>query len=138
MKWIVWGLGTLIALGGIGVLAFAWIANPRVVRELREDPTGERAKKVMLLTLPSGKALPVNYLREGDTVYAAADFPWWRELRDGGGRGSVLIQGQTLEGRMRAVLDEPERRADVFSRLRPTAPLWAGTLIVIELEEPAP
>ncbi len=109
-----------------------------MVRELREDPTGERAKQVMLLTLPSGKALPVNYLREGDTVYAAADFPWWRELRDGGGRGSVLIQGQTLEGRMRAVLDEPERRADVFSRLRPTAPLWAGTLIVIELEEPAP
>ena len=88
----------------------------------------------MILTLPSGDAKPVNYLREGDTVYAAADFPWWRELRDGGGRGSVFIQGETLHGHVRVVEDDPELRADVFSRLRPNAISWAGTLVVIELD----
>jgi len=113
---------------------YAWWINPRVARELREHPDGERARRVMLLTLPSGKALPVNYLREGDTVYAAADFPWWRELRDGGGRGSVLVRGQTLHGHVRVVLDDPELRRSVFARLRPTAPAWTGTLVAIELD----
>ena len=88
----------------------------------------------MLLTLPSGKAIPVNYLRDGDTVYAAADFPWWRELRGGGGRGGVLIRGEQLSGHIRAVEDDPELRASVFARLRPSAPAFTGTLIVIELD----
>jgi hypothetical protein len=108
--------------------------NPRVIRELREEPEGERAQKVMLLTLPSGKALPVNYLRDGATVYAAADFPWWRELRGEGGRGSVLIRGETFHGHVRVVEDDPELRESVFARLRPTAPRWMGTLVVIELD----
>ena len=113
---------------------YSWWTNPQVVRELREDPQGERAGKVMLLTLPSGKAIPVNYLRDGGSVYAAADFPWWRELRGDGGRGSVLIRGETLHGHIRAVEDDPELRTSVFDRLRPSAPRWAGTLVVIELD----
>jgi hypothetical protein len=88
----------------------------------------------MLLTLPSGKTLPVNYLRDGDTVYAAADGLWWRELKQGSGRGSVLIQGQTLHGHIRAELEAPELRDSVFERLRPTAPRSLGTLVVIELD----
>lgn len=109
-------------------------ANARVVRELRAHPQGERAGRVMLLTLPSGRSLPVHYLREGRTVYAAADFPWWRELRGGGGRGSVLIRGETLSGHVRAVEDDPVLRDGVFARLRPTAPRFAGTLVVVELD----
>lgn len=134
MKW----LGILFALGATLVIGAAcmqiWWTNPRVIRELREDPHGERAKKVMLLTLPSGKTIPVNYLRDGDSVYAAADFPWWRELRGGGGPSSVLIRGETLSGQVRAVEDDPELRASVFSRLRPNAVRWAGTLVVIALD----
>ena len=38
-------------------------------------PQGERAKKVMLSTLPSGCTIPVNYLREADGVYAGSDGP---------------------------------------------------------------
>ena len=134
MKWLAIVVGVLLVLAvGYGVY-MTQIANPRVVRELREDPQGERAKKVMLLTLPSGKAIPVNYLRDGDTVYAAADGPWWREITEGGGRGSVLIQGETLQGQMRAELDDPELRDSVFERLRPTAPRFLGTMIVIELD----
>ena len=134
MKWLAIAVGVLLVLAvGYGVY-MTQVANPRVVRELREDPQGERAKKVMLLTLPSGKAIPVNNLRDQDTVYAAADGPWWRELREGGGRGSVLIQGETLRGQMRAELDDRELRDSVFERLRPTAPRFLGTMIVIELD----
>lgn len=134
MRWLVLGLAAVLVLGVGYALFMVQVANPRVVRELREDPQGERAKKVMLLTLPSGKAIPVNYLRDQDTVYAAADGPWWRELREGGGRGSVLIQGETLRGQMRAELDDRELRDSVFERLRPTAPRFLGTMIVIELD----
>ena len=134
MKWlgIALACGVLLLVGG--AFAYSCWTNPRVIRELREDPQGERAQKVMLLTLPSGKAIPVNYLREGGTVYAAADFPWWRELRGGGGRGSVLIRGETLHGQICVVESDPELRESVFARLRPTAPRWLGMLVVIELD----
>jgi hypothetical protein len=137
-RWIAIGAAGLALLGGCYALYMTELANPRVVRELREDPLGERATKVMLLTLPSGKAIPVNYLRDGDTVYAAADSPWWRELRDGAGPGSVLIQGETLRGHVRAVRDDPGLRDSVFERLRPRAPRFLGTLVEIELEREAP
>ena len=134
MKWFALLLASLL-LGFAGLAAFQlMIQNPRVIAELREHPFGERAKKVMLLTLPSGKAIPINYLREGQTVYGAADFPWWRELRGGGGRGRVFIQGEDHEGHVRAVEDDAELRDAIFDRLRPTAPKWAGTLVVIDLD----
>ena len=134
MKWLGIILASAVALLVGSAFVYSWWMNPRVIRELREDPQGERAQKAMLLTLPSGKALPVNYLRDGDTVYAAADFPWWRELRGEGGRASVLIRGETLHGQIRVVEDDPELRESVFARLRPTAPRWMGTLVVIELD----
>jgi len=136
MKRIVLVLIVVLAsvLGG-GAAYFSWVANPRVVQELRDHPDGERAKKVMLLTLPSGKSIPVNYLRDGDVVYAAADYPWWRELRGGGGPGSVFIRGETLHGHVRAVEDDPALRESVFARLRPNALSFAGTLIVIDLDQ---
>jgi hypothetical protein len=109
------------------------VENPAVVRELREQPDGARARKVMLLTLPSGRALPVNYLREGETIYVAADGRWWRELRGFGGRVQLFVRGQALAGHARAIEDEPARRSAIFDRLRPTAPKLFGTLIEIEL-----
>ncbi len=109
------------------------VENPAVVRELREHPDGARARKVMLLTLPSGRALPVNYLREGETIYAAADGRWWRELRGFGGPVQLLVRGQALAGHARAIEDDPARRSAIFDRLRPTAPKLFGTLIEIEL-----
>ena len=68
-----------IVAGALALLVFGYwlyteqIANPRVVRELIEQPDGERARKAMLLTLPSGRRIPVNYLREEGKVYAGAD-----------------------------------------------------------------
>ena len=130
------GLALLCAVALVGGTAcvYSWWTNPKVVRELQSEPDGERARKVMILTLPSGKSLPVNYLREGDTVYAAADFPWWRELRDGPGKGSVFIRGESLPGTVRVVEDDPALREQIFGRLRPDAPLYFGMLIVIDLD----
>ena len=123
-----------LAVLGVGYAVVATtILNPRVVEELRTRPDGERARKVMLRTLPSGKAIPVNYLRDGDTVYAGADFPWWRELRGAGGPVEVLVRGETRAGRGRAVEDDPALRASVFERLRPSAPSWTGVLVEIVL-----
>ena len=134
MKRVAFGLAALFAIVAIAGLFSACVNNPRVVRELREQPDGDRAKKVMLLTLPSGKTLPVNYLHEGDKVYAASDFLWHRELRDGPGPVTLLLQGRELRGRARIVDREPEYRADVFSRLRPSAPGFTGVMVEIQLD----
>ncbi len=134
-----WGAVVLVSgmvVLGAGALFYTAVMNPRVERELREEPNGERARKVMLITLPSGRTIPVNYLREGNRVYAGADGSWWKELRGEGGRGSVFVRGETLQGHMRAVEGDPEWRKDVFSRLRPSALPGSGTLVVVELDAP--
>jgi hypothetical protein len=109
------------------------VANPRVIRELIAKPDGERAQKVMLLTLPSGRRLPVNYLREGDRIYAGADGRWWKELVGDGVAVTLLVRGEALTGTARAVRDDPEYTAEVFSRLRPNAIKGFGTLIEVRL-----
>jgi len=128
-------VAVLAALVG-GYLAYAaLVTNPRVERELRDDPNGERARRVMLITLPSGRTIPVNYLRDGNVVYAGADGRWWRELRGSGAHVQLLVRGATLGGLGRAVEDAPEHRAEVFGRLRPTAPRFTGTLVQIDLDD---
>jgi hypothetical protein len=125
----------LLLLGTAGVwLYFSSVANPRVEREIIAEPDGERARKVMLLTLPSGRRLPVNYLREDDRVYAAADGTWWKELVGEGSSVTLVVRGETLTGTARAVRDDPDYTADVFSRLRPNAIEGFGTLIEVRLD----
>ena len=125
-----------LVLLAVGYLLYAhFIGNPRVARELLEHPDGERAKKVMLLTLPSGRRLPVNYLREGDRVYAGADGPWWRELVGDGVPVTVLVRGETLSGSGRAVRDDPAYTKRVFAKLRPSAVPGFGTLVEIRLDD---
>ena len=122
----------------VALVAFSlyarFVMNPGVMRELREAPDGERARKVMIITLPSGKQIPVNYLHEGNLVYAGADYPWWRELTGAGAPVELLLRGRDLTGHARAVEDDDALRTDVFARLRPTAPLVFGTLVVVELD----
>src|SRR5262245_12354235 len=120
LQWLGIALAIVLVLAVAALCVNRWWITPGVIRELRENPQGEQARKVMVLTLPSGRPVTINYLREGQTVYAAADFPWWRELRGGGGRGSCLIRGEELHGYIRAIEDDPKRRAAVFARLRPT------------------
>jgi hypothetical protein len=123
----------LMLLLSVAFFYYERIENPRVTEALQQDPDGERAGIVMLLTLPSGRSLPVNYLREGGLVFAAADGRWWHEFDGGAAPVSVWIRGEALQGSARAVRDDPEYVADVFSRLRPNAIKGFGTLIEIRL-----
>jgi hypothetical protein len=118
----------------VGFLYYEYYGNPRIVRELMDEPDGERAKRVMLITLPSGRRLPVNYLREDDRVYAGADGTWWKELEGEGFPVSVLVRGETLNGVARAVREDPAYTESVFARLRPNAVKGFGTLIEVRLE----
>lgn len=136
---ILGGGAALLALAALGIYVYAeWIANPAVVRALLEDPEGERAQRAMLLTLPSGRRLPVNYLEEDGRVYAGADGRWWRELEGEHAAVELLVKGRTHRGRAKAILDQPDYTKDVFSRLRPTAIPGFGTLIEILLDEADP
>lgn len=141
MKWLYAVVGLLL-VGALAVptimLVYDRFVNPRVERELREAPDGERARKVMLITLPSGRRLPVNYLREGDRIYAGADGRWWKELEGGFSPVVTFVRGETLEGRGRAVLDDAAYTKDVFSRLRPDALPGFGTLVEILLDPDDP
>ena len=128
-------LAAAVLLPLAGWLYFERVANPRVIQELADEPDGERARKVMLLTLPSGRSVPVNYLREDDMVYAGADGPWWHELAEGEQPVTLLLRGETLSGLARAVQDDPDHTRDVFSRLRPTALSIMGVMVEITLHD---
>lgn len=143
MKWVLIVIVSIITIPIVlylGVLAYYnLVGNDRVAEELVNTPQGERANIVMLFTLPSGRVLPVNYLREGDQVFVGADGRWWKEFRDNNAPVTVMIKGETLTGTARVVLDDPDYTRDVFSRLRPTAPSWLpdwlnANLIVIDLD----
>lgn len=128
----------LVACGAIAVVGY-WqyserIANPRVIRELIDNPDGDRAGRVMLLDLPSGRRIPVNYIREQEMAYVAADGGWWSEFAESDQQVTVLLRGETLTGLAHAVLDDPDRTKDVFTRLRPNALEGFGRLIEIRLE----
>ena len=141
VKWLgVLVVGAILLLGA-AALAFRFVLNPRVMEELRTDPEGERAGIVMIIDLPGGKRIPVNYLREGDKVFAGADGPWWRTLGDGA-PVTLLIRGEILHGHGRVKEDDPAYKKDVFSRLRPTVPKWLPSwldakLVVVSLDSPA-
>lgn len=141
-KWFLIAAAVVAMLFAALRIYFGLVANPAVAQELRHDPSGERAGVVMLLTLPDGRTLPVNYLRQGNRVFAGADGRWWRGLREGNALVSVWIRGETLQGRARVVLDDPEYKREVFGRLRPDVPKWLpawldGHLVVIDLDASA-
>ena len=101
MRWIMMTGGATLLLYGVFVL-LTQLANRSVTRELGDLPQGERAQKVMLLTLPSGRTIPVNYLREAEVVYAGSDGRWWRELQRDGAPVVLEIRGEALGGHARA------------------------------------
>ena len=107
--------------------------------EIRANPHGERAQRVIVLEFADGREIPVNYLHEGNKVFVGADGPWWRQLQDNG-NVHMLMRGERLSGSAHVVLDDPDYQKEVFSRLRPTAPTWLpswleGKLVVISLGE---
>ncbi len=133
MKYVAVVVAALLVIFAGYAMFVTLVGNPWVVSELRKNPDGARARRVMLITLPNGSTIPVNYLRQDDRVYAAADGRWWRQLRGEGAPVELLVRGETLLGHARAVEDEPDHRSAIFDRLRPSAPKLFGTLIQIDL-----
>ncbi len=138
------GLLRLLAVIGIvsgGLWGYiTYYMNTGVIEELEQHPQGQRATETLLLTLPSGRRIPVNYLEEGTTVFVAADGTWWRQFRGQGAPVTVLIRGEIHTGVGRVVQDEPDYVAAVFARLRPDVPDWLpgwldGKLVVIVLDD---
>ena len=137
---IKWGVIFLIILALLFfsyVTFMVFVTNPKVADELRAQPNGERASKVMLLTFTDGKTIPVNYLEESGKVFVGADGPCWREFA-GGSTVTMLIRGNSITGRARTVLDNDIYIADVFSRLRPTVPTWLPAWLNGKLVEITP
>jgi hypothetical protein len=141
MKWFLSVLAALVVLIAAYGFYTNTVANPRVAEELKSEPDGPRAERAMLLTMPDGRELPVNYLREGNKVFAGSDGRWWRAFQGNGAAVTVLIKGQTMTGHARVELDDQDYIDDVFSRLRPAAS-WVpkaldAKLVVITLDEPS-
>ena len=143
MKWLIIVAGAIVGLLVVvllgGRIYYSVSFNPKVAQELQDSPDGERAELVMLLTFPDGSVLPVNYLREGDQVFAGADGRWWRAFRAGNVPVKVFIKGEEYTGKARTVMDDPEYTRDVFKRLRPNVPKWLpdwlnAYLVVIDLD----
>ena len=137
---MIWKIAILLVLlAAAGLPYLAKTGNAKVTQELRANPNGETAKRVMLLSFED-RTLPVNYLREADQVFIGVDGPWWRAFDKGAVPVKLLIQGDKLAGMAATVRDDPAYVDDVFSRLRPTVPEWLpdwlnGILVVIQLDD---
>ena len=140
LKWTVIVIASLLVLLVGYRAATIDASNARVAEQIRANPNGERAAKTMLLTLADGRMYPVNYLVEDNLVFMGIDGRWWREFQGEGQPVSMFIKGEEFTGHAVTRLDDPAYKADVFSRLRPTAPEWLpdwlnGKLVVITLTE---
>ena len=143
LKWLIILISVLVVLFLAYRTYFAMVVNSSVIEELFTEPQGARAARVMLLGLPDGKQIPVNYLSEGNKVFAGADGGWWRAFTGEGIEVTMLIKGQELKGHGVVILDNQSYVDDVFSRLRPTVPEWLpdwlnGKLVEITLKEKKP
>lgn len=115
------------------------VTNPRVINELRAHPEGERAARTMLVTLPDGRVLPVNYLQEINKVYIGVDGRWWRLFVGEGAPVQLEIKNVVYTGHARAIVDDQDHTNRIFKRLRPTVPAWLpdalnGVLVEVDLD----
>ena len=137
-KWVV-GLILVLCLGGLALKWRGAHVNAAVAETLRLEPQSARAARTMLIILADGREFPVNYLRDGDLVFMGIDGRWWRAFQNAGQPVTMLIQGETLTGHARVILDDPALVEAVFARLRPTVPEWLpdalnGKLVAIRLK----
>lgn len=104
---------------------------------LRSEHHALVSGSIMLITLTKRETselitFPVDYRREGNTVYVGSDSGWWKHLQ-GGAQVRLLIAGTELMGWATPILDDPARSAAGFKKLRPWTykrALWSGAVFV--------
>ncbi|MGI9326759.1 MAG: hypothetical protein ACR2PZ_16185 [Pseudomonadales bacterium] len=141
-----WGKRLLVTFVIFGLLVGGYVmymrlmVNPRISEQIRTEPESAAAARAMLLIFADGREIPVNYLWEGNQVFAGADGRWWRAFRSGPTPVTLVIKGETYAGQATVELNDQSYVDDVFSRLRPTAPEWLpdwanGKLVIVTLDE---
>jgi len=129
MRWVyIIIIAIIVSVVGFAIYQKNFV-NPAVAEELRSQPEGLRAARVMLMTIDGSYTL----------VYVGADGPWWHELTGEGSPVALLIKGKVYTGQARAVVNQPEFTRQVFKRLRPKMPGWIpdmfnGVLVQIDLD----
>ena len=141
LKWVAIIVGLLALSPSLVGVIFSLVINPIVSAELRNNPNGKEAREAMLLTF-EGRRLPVNYLKEGNSVFIGVDGRWWRAFAGRSVPVSMIMGGQVYAGFAELAADDPAYVKDVFSRLRPTTPDWLpdwlnAQLVVITLDSKA-
>lgn len=126
-----------------GVAVFITAANPLVSTILRSEQHGLLSDGIMLITMKKRdssdmKTFPVDYLREGNTIYIGSDFGWWKHL-EGGAEVRMLIKGTEVVGWATPIIDDPERSIAGFKKLRPWTykrAEWTGAVFVeVQIKE---
>jgi hypothetical protein len=121
----------------VGVAVTLTVAHRLVPTVLRSERHALLSGHVMLITMKKRKSsnlitFPVDYLREGDSVYVGCDSTWWKHL-EGGAQVRLLIKGTEVVGWATPILDEPDRIEAGFKKLRPWTyrrALWTGAVFV--------
>lgn len=109
--------------------------NDLVASVLRGHLHGLMDADVMLVTMTGRKSgkpiiLPVNYVREGDTLWVTSmrERTWWRNLR-GGAPATLLLKGIEVTARGEAVEDEAQVAAG-FTHFFKLSPKYASAVKV--------
>ena len=99
-------------------------ANDFVASVLRGPLHGLLDSETMLITITgrkSGKSItmPVNYVREGDTLWVTStrERKWWRNLR-GGAPATLLLKGKEVAARSEAIEAEAQVAAGFIHHLQ--------------------
>ena len=124
----------LISAGIAVTLAAAHLLVPTV---LRSEQHALLSGHIMLVTMKNRETLdlitfPVDYLREGNTVYVGSDSGWWKHL-EGGAEVRMLIAGNEVAGWATPILVDPDHSRAGFKKIRPWTykrALWSGAVFV--------
>ncbi len=134
-----------IVLVLVGIAVILTVAHRLVPTVLRSERHALLSGHMMLITMKKRETsdtitFPVDYLREGNSVYVGSDSRWWKHL-EGGAEVRLLIKGIELIGWAKPILDDPDRSRVGFKKLRPSTykrALWTGAVFVeIQLQRKA-
>ena len=130
----------------VGIAATLTVAHRLVPTILRSERHALLSGHIMLITMKNRDtsnliSFPVDYRREGNSVYVGSDSAWWKHL-EGGAEVRMLIKGTEVVGWATPIIDDPERIKEGFKKLRPWTykrALWSGAVFVeIQLQGSQP